>query len=160
MGLLKHRAQHAHQPRIEAIDPNRIAVCLVDMIVPAPARLDHQIAPLHHAFLAVGNRINTVAALDDEAHGRVGVTMRIDRLAGFDELDRHIQRMAGAFAHIGMNQADGAARALVISTDERTCCLEPSANLRPFPENRFAEWRRLPAHRLFARPEPAHEVFG
>src|SRR5258707_5831170 len=32
MGFLEHRAQHAHQTRVETIDPDRIALCFVEVI--------------------------------------------------------------------------------------------------------------------------------
>jgi len=59
--------------------------------------------------------------------------MGVNRFAGFDQLHSQVQRMAGALAHAGMDQADRPARAFIIGRYKLTGGFESGADLRPLP---------------------------
>ena len=59
-----------------------------------------------------------------------------------------------------MDQADGAARAFVIGGNQPARRLETGANLRPLPQDRFAEGCRLAPNRFLAHPQAAQIILG
>ena len=105
--LLEHRAEHRHHTHVEGVDPDRIPIGFVDVVVPAPVRLNNEVASFHDALLTIGDGVGILPALENETHGRRGVPMGVDRLAGLDQLHRHDQRVARPSGGIRMDQCDG-----------------------------------------------------
>ena len=156
--LLEHRAEHGHQTDVESVDPDRIPVGFVDMVVPAPVRLNDEVAPLHDAFLAVGDGVGILPPFENETHGRRGVPMGVDRFAGLDQLHRHDQRIARPSRGIRVDQRDGSSGPLEIRRHEPCGRIQPLPDLRPLPELGRAKGSRLHNVSVFADPQPLHRL--
>ena len=79
------------QRRDGAIDPDRITLARVDMLVPAPIGSRDQIAPRHGELFALDDRAGLAVSFDHEAHGVHCVPMRRGEFPGQDQLRPHYQ---------------------------------------------------------------------
>jgi hypothetical protein len=59
-----------------------------------PNSAESQDRPAPYRILAVRDRVDAFPSFDDKAHGGIGMAMGVDSLAGFHELDRHIQSVS------------------------------------------------------------------
>ncbi len=96
-GLELVGAEIAVQRRVERVEPDDRRVAAVHVLVPGPARRDHEVAFLHRAVFAVDDGGGAVA-FDHEAQRVHGVAVRPRLLAGKQDLQRGGEIGGGAAA--------------------------------------------------------------
>jgi hypothetical protein len=68
------------------------------MIMPGPVWREHEIAGFHQHLLAFDVGVAGAVGFDDETQRRCGMAMTLGALAGFHQLDRHLDRSGSGFS--------------------------------------------------------------
>src|SRR5437660_1867369 len=155
--LKEARVKEIVDRNVKAVHPDRTFVGIAAMIVPAPGRVEHEIARFEIDLIAL-NRAIAAAPIDNPAHSLSGMTMAGGHFTPIQPLHRSPEgwRDKRLRSEPRICQRDGPPVAATLNRDKMPGAFGDGIQFVPLPEPGFRLRRGLPWHNIALKPPERH----